>query len=277
MLEIIFFGLMQGLLEWLPISSQGNLALIMTAFFHLTPETAVNLSIFLHSGTVLSAVIYFRKELTEIIKGTKNYFIDLISVLKKKQKLTEILFNESNSLISFLLISTFLTGLIGFPIYKLIKEMNLQGELFFALIALALIATGLLQKFSEKKTIELKKLNLTDAIILGLMQGLAVIPGISRSGTTISGFLLRNYSPEQALKYSFLMSIPAIISAEIGLSLIEGLPKISFFDALIGLTSSFVFGLIGIHLFLDLSKKIKFWKFCIAIGLISLLPLVFLI
>jgi undecaprenyl-diphosphatase len=258
MLEIIFFGLLQGLFEWLPISSQGNIVLLMVSFFGFNAEQAVNLAIFLHTGTMLSAIIYFRKELIELIKSLKKF----------KPEFNE----EKNSLISFLLISTFLTGLIGFPLYLFISDLSIQGELFIVLIGLALIFSGLIQKITENKKNEFKKLNLFDSILLGLMQGLAVIPGISRSGITVSGMLLRNYNSEQALKYSFLMSIPAVFAAEIGLGLIKGLPVINLTEALIGLTASFLTGLISIHLLLKLSKKIKFWKFCILIGLISLIP-----
>ena len=258
----VVFGAIQGVLEWLPISSQGNLVIFMVGMFGLNPQDAVNLAIFLHTGTLLSAIVYFRRELRGIFGNLKSY----------RPRFD----NDYNRLVSFLLIATLFTGLVGFPLYRTITEVSsFGGEVFLAIVGIALIVTGLIQKFSEKKLSLYRHLNLKDSVLLGILQGIAVIPGISRSGITVSGLLLRNYPSRKALRYSFLMSIPAILIAQIGLGLMDGLPQIAWEQALLGVMSAFFVGLLSIHLLLKIAERIKFWKFCVIIGLLTLVPLIF--
>ncbi len=260
-LEPIVFGILQGIFEWLPISSQGNLVLLMMGFFGYSIKNALNFSIFLHTGTLLAAAIYFRNEIKDIFLNLKNYKLDFKT--------------RENKLTSFLLISTIFTGLIGFILYKFLIFSAFTGELFLALIGIALIFTGIIQKFSKsKETKTQENLNLKDSILVGLFQGLSVIPGISRSGITISYFLFRNYKAEDSLKLSFLMSIPTVFIAEIGLQILNNFPT-NILYSFLGLIFSFIFGLISIHALLKLAKKIKFWIFCFLIGFLALLPLIF--
>ncbi|MFH1294455.1 MAG: undecaprenyl-diphosphate phosphatase, partial [Candidatus Aenigmatarchaeota archaeon] len=107
---------------------------------------------------------------------------------------------------------------------------------------------------------------------LGLLQGLSVIPGISRSGITVSGFLLRGYKSDDALRLSFLMSIPAVLAAEIGLGLLGSLPDITIAEVLIGIVTSFFVGILSIHLLIEVAKKTRFWAFCIVMGLLAVVP-----
>ena len=106
MIESIILGTVQGIFEWLPISSQGNLVLLMVGFFDIGIKTALNYSIFLHFGTFLAVLIYFWDDVVKILKRLKKY----------RPRFSD----EEDALISFLIISTILTGLIGYPIFKLI-------------------------------------------------------------------------------------------------------------------------------------------------------------
>jgi len=258
-LNSVIFGVLQGIFEWLPISSQGNLVLVMVGLMGLDPKNALNFAIFLHTGTLLSVIVYFRNDLIQILKKLKTY----------KPGYSD----ENDSLLTFLIISTIVTGSLGVFLYKSIQIITFTGEAFLGLVGLALIITGVLQKVSEKRKTKFTKLNFKDSILMGILQGLSVIPGISRSGVTVSGFLLRKYDSKDALRFSFLMSIPAVLAAEIGLGLMNSLPTISVYDGLAGIISSFVIGLLTIHILIKISRKVKFWIFCVLIGILALFPL----
>lgn len=258
-LEPILFGILQGVFEWLPISSQGNLVLIMTVFFGYTTEFVLKYSIFLHTGTLLAVIVYFRKDVFRVLKGLGGYRPD---------------FSGRNRLLTFLIITTFITGIVGYPIFKFLLLSSFVGEVFIGLVGIALIMTGLIQKFSKPSGLKTEEnISLKDSIILGIAQGLSIIPGISRSGITVSTLLVKGYSSREALRLSFLMSIPAVLAAEIGLVLLEGMPEIGMTDSLIGVVFSFAVGLLSIHVLLKTAERIKFWVFCIIMGVIALLPL----
>ncbi|MBN2042988.1 MAG: undecaprenyl-diphosphate phosphatase [Candidatus Aenigmarchaeota archaeon] len=260
-LDAVLFGIIQGIFEWLPISSQGNLVLLMVSLFGYSAGDAISYSIFLHTGTMLAAIVYFRKDVLSILRSLPGYRLN---------------YKERNGVISFLIIATIITGLVGYPIYMYLKATPFIGEVFIGLVGIALIFTGMIQrtvKGSGKRN--LKNLNLKDTILLGITQGLSIIPGISRSGITVSSLLFRNYNSSSALKLSFLMSIPAIFVAEIGLGMINGLPSLGIDKIIAGLVFSFVLGMLTIHALIRIAGKFSFWKFCIIMGIIALLPLLF--
>ena len=302
MLEIIFFGILQGLFEWLPISSQGNLILIMVGILGYSPERAIELSIFLHLGTLLVVLVYFRKEIRQLFSQLREPSVSEVkreeetkplrlpergvSQAKgedetKSHRLKNYCFidfqkSQESKIISFIIISSIITGLIGLPLFLFLIVPVFAGEVLVALIGISLIITGIFQKLAlskELKTIE--NLGLKDSILLGIVQGFSIIPGISRSGITISAFLLRSYKAETALKLSFLMSIPAVIMAQIGLILFQGLPALTIGQGILGIFFAFLSGMLSIHIFLKIARRVKFWLFCIIIGIIALAPLLF--
>jgi len=260
LLEAIILGVIQGVLEWLPISSEGNLILVMVMLLGIQQSQALAISVYLHAGTLLSVIIYFRRTIVDLLRVLPKYRLGRSN-------------SEENRLISFLLLSTVLTGLVGYPIYRFAETATVTGEYFIALIGIALIATGLLQKSVRRlgrRTV--KELNFTDALVVGLAQGFSAFPGVSRSGVTASCLLFRGFGTVHALNLSFLMSIPAILGAQIGLGLTTGVPNIDILDIALGCFSSFVSGLISIHVLMKVAQRIRFWLFCIIIGLIALLP-----
>jgi len=256
MIEYILFGIFQGLFEWLPISSQGQLFIIMTLLFDISAQEALNSSIWLHIGTMFAAIVYFRREVFDLLK-----------------KLFKLEFKDD--VLSFLILSTILTGIVGLPLYLLLNNISVVfGQASIALVGIALILTGFLQKRTEKKNVDDKNITNKDKIIAGISQGFSIIPGISRSGITTSVLLLRNFNSKQALKLSFLMSIPAILVAEVGLGAFGG---ISFnINYLVGAIFAFISGIITIDLFLRLAKRISFWLFCVVMGLLTFIPLLFI-
>jgi undecaprenyl-diphosphatase len=254
-------GILQGILEWLPVSSEGILTLVSINLLGIQASEAIKFSIWLHLGTFLAALIYFRKDILKLVKHFPGYLKNVKSD------------DENSKLITFLIISTILTGLIGLPLFLFAVDILgvLSAKIMTFIIGFFLIITGLLQKKSKDGTKKTEGLQNKDGIIIGILQGFSALPGISRSGITTSGLLFKKFDSETALKLSFMMSIPTIFVAEIGLGIIKGFEfsLASFVSVLF----SFIFGIISIGLLLKIAKKIKFWKFCLVLGLISILSI----
>lgn len=243
LLTIIILGALQGVLEWLPVSSQGMLTIIMTALGE-EPSIALDYALYLHIGTMLAAIIYYRRE-----------FYDMI---------------RAGTLLKFVIITTFFSGLVGGALYFSVKKISEGiGTGFLGVIGLALIITGILQLKKKKGLKELPSNK--DAVITGLTQGLSVIPGISRSGITISTLLFRNIKGTSAIKLSFILSVPLVLIANIGLELMDS-PAVSW-EISYGIITAFVIGLLTIKALTTLAERVNFGKFCIAMGLITMIPL----
>lgn len=258
LLEPVLLGIVQGITEWLPVSSEGMSSLIMVTLFEKSLQEAIFLSIWLHTGTLLAAMVYFRREVVGIIRNLPSYNMKSMGDL--------------NGITTFLIVATLVTAIIGGPLLVFgLGTMEFSGNHAMAFIGLLLILTGLLQRFS-KKTGKLKKeLKIRDAILVGALQAFAVLPGLSRSGLTTSFLLLEKYKAGDALRLSFLMSIPAVIVAEIGLGV---LGKLSFdFYSAVALIFSFLFGLATIKILMEITEKINFGWFCIILGLISVMSI----
>lgn len=258
--DAIILGIIQGFFEWLPVSSEGMTSLYLTMNNHSLKE-AIPISIWLHTGTLLAATLYFRKDLKAILKNIPTY-------LKKSSKKT-----ETDATTTFLIISTITTGIIGFPIllYSLDK-LDFKGTEATAFIGILLILTGLLQRKTEKKEKKEKNITIKDSILIGILQGFSAMPGLSRSGLTTSGLLLRKYDSKKALRLSFLMSIPTIFIAEIGLNLMEIITIDT--NSIIAITISFITGYMTIGILINFAQKISFSRFCILLGILSLLPFI---
>lgn len=247
----LIIGLIQGILEWLPVSSQGNLVVFMTSLLGVDPGQALRLSVFLHVGTGLAALLYFRRDFTEI--------------LLRKSETGRVLFR-------FLFIATAVTGIIGLPIYLFAREVSLLGESLLILTGVALIVTGLIQRGARENRVRgVDAIRDVEASLLGFAQGLSALPGLSRSGLTSSVLLMRGFSGEAALRISFLISVPAVFAAAFGLAFIEG---VSTFEPsfLVALVASFTSAYVTIDGLIRLARRVRFWGICIALGLIALLP-----
>jgi len=229
MLIQIILGMVQGIFEWIPISSEGMTALV--AKFLTNEFNPIEIALLLHLGTLLAAIIYFRKDWKEII-------------LLKNRKL-----------LRFLVTATMISLVIGFPIYKFVKHMALGSGLLL-IMGCGLLVTAYFHK--SKKQLKVSPGRLT--WLVGVLQGLSVIPGLSRSGATIFGLSLSELTPTEILKMSYMLSVPVGLAANFYLFL-ENPGLIS--QGWVGLIASFVVGILSLHLLIRVSEKINFFKFAL--------------
>lgn len=256
-LNQFILGLIQGIFEWLPISSSGFLSLFANNVLGINNlEKLVEISLFFHLGTFFSALIYFRKEVVELFKTLFNY---------RK------IHGEKKKIFNFIFVTFVITSVIGLLLLKLLEvvSIGITGSLINFIIAGLLIMTGIIGFSSKVKGLKKEKeLVVADGILLGLIQGIATLPGVSRSGTTTSALLLRKFDETAALRLSFLMSLPVVFFGNIFLEL-KNFTFSSF--PIIGLLTSFVFGLLTISGLIKLSKKINFNWFVLIFGILMIL------
>lgn len=246
-----FLGLLQGALEWLPISSQGILVLLST-LLGFKPSEAADISILLHLGTCLAAAIYFRRDIAKILRRSSD---------------------EDEEMLLFLLIASAATLISGLPTYLLFREMGGNGETFLGLIGGGLIITGLAQRWGGDRRRVIEAPGLGAGLIVGLLQGLSALPGISRSGITIFALLLYGFAGEEALRISYLLSIPASLFSSLGVILLRGsIPLGSQIH--LALIASFISGLITIGSLMRISQRLNFSSFCILMGSITLISFI---
>ncbi len=275
MIEYIIVAILQGLFEWLPISSSGQVMIFSLNFLGITPENAYSLSIWLHLGTTIAVIIKMRKDYIQILK----------SFLPKTFKSTESERKKRN----WLIYTTIGTVITAIPLYFIFRFLILgvfsadQGDFLTLLISGLLIVTGIViltfKKSYGKKEIDSTqgKELLRDSIISGLFQGVAVLPGISRSGFTVSTILLENYKQDQSLRLSFLMSVPVALGS-IAVDIIFGegsvFGNLDLITIVVITGISFIVGYFSMELLLRIAQKINFSYFCIFYGIISFLIII---
>ena len=208
-LSSIFLGLVQGIAEFLPISSSGHLSLFQH-FFGLT-EAGLFFDVLLHLGTLIAIFVYYWRDIVNLVKAFLRLVTGLFS--KKKKGARKGRKDPGARMILMLIVAT-LPLFVILPIKD--KVESLYSNTIF--VGCALIVTGCILFFSDrmakgKKTI--RSATLLDALLVGVGQAVAVVPGLSRSGTTISAGMLRGFSRKFAVRFSFLLSIPAVLGANI--------------------------------------------------------------
>ncbi len=202
--EAIFMGIFQGIAEFLPISSSGHLALLQYLFD--IKEGNLFFTEMLHFGTLISIFIVYFKDIARIIYE----FIALIGSLIKGKRAHKLTKHQWFGLI--IIIGSIPTALIGLTFKDFFESLYTS----IIPIGAAFIVTGFLLWIAEKKGNEgkdVKDVKLLDAILIGIFQGIAIIPGISRSGSTIVGGLFRGLKKPVATEFSFLLALPATFGA----------------------------------------------------------------
>jgi undecaprenyl-diphosphatase len=257
LLFALLIGIVQGVVEWLPISSQGNVSLFVTVFSDIDPVVAVDLALFVQVGTIVSASAYYREDIGAALKSAPGWRPSAA-------------YSQENADTTFIVLASAATGVVGIPLYFTLRELvaGLTAGVFISLIGALLVVTGLLQRTTESTDFVGKEVpTLRDTLLVGGLQGFAILPGISRSGTTVSVLLLRGYEGPVSLRLSFLLSIPASLGAAV-LVVVSGggLPGISPLAAVVALLSSALVGYLTIDALMRFVQRVPFWTVCVTLG-----------
>ena len=248
LLEAILLGVVQGVTEWLPISSSGHLALLQQYF---KMENPVFFDVMLHVGTLIVILLFFREDISRILK---------VVFVKREFK------TEEAKMVELIIVGNIPLAILGFTFGESIEKL-FESPIA---IATALIFTGTIIYLTKFSSIKKNTISFFDSILIGIAQAFALIPGISRSGATIATALLLGIKHEKAMKYSFLLSIPAVLAAAIGKTLSLNYQGINIYSILIGMMVSIVVGLFSLKfLKITLNKKLlyAFAPYCWILGI----------
>jgi len=249
-IEAIILGILQGLTEFLPISSSGHLVLA-SKIFDISGDF-IFFSVILHVATLLAVMLYFRKEVWFLIKHP---------------------FSKTAKQLYLATLPTIILVLI----FEGFIENSFDGKLLpfcFFFTAILLIITQFVSTKNQNKELDYK-----GSFAMGIMQGIAVLPGISRSGATICTGIMLGYDKVKSAKFSFLMSIPIIFASmlyEIYKLIKIGGGQLFPFQTFISALFAFIVGLLAIKLMLWVVKKVKFYWFSIYLVAITIISFIFL-
>ena len=254
----IILGILQGITEWLPISSSGHLAIFQ---FYFEEEPPILFDIILHIGSLCVIFYIMRDEIKRVLDSVPSFFSNYRNYtnLKGEQRL-----------IGLVIVASIPTAIIGFTfdstvIGEFYSEMHLVGG--------CLMFTGILvwlsKDYSGDKQID--DFPIKNALIVGFFQGLAILPGVSRSGSTIAISKMLGMEPVKAARFSFLLFIPAITGATILKiqDIDETISEVGTLSLMLGFLSSVITSYFSINILLNLIKKQQFHYFtpyCILLG-----------
>ncbi|WP_049935658.1 undecaprenyl-diphosphate phosphatase [Haloplanus natans] len=254
-LVAVVVGLLQGVFEWLPISSEGNIAIALTAL-GTAPGVAVSYALFVHLGTAVSASAYYREEVRTALASWPAFR-------------PASAFDGETATLSFVVLATAASSAVGLVALLALEALvtELTGGAFVALIGALLVATGVLQRFADAHSLSTRETpNALDAVLVGGLQGLAILPGVSRSGTTTSALLLRGHDGPASFRLSFLLSIPAaLIGGGVGVVRAGGI-GVSPTAGLVALVVAAVVGYATIDLLMRVVRRVAVWSLCVGLG-----------
>lgn len=282
LIQAIFMGIIQGITEFLPVSSSGHLALFKQLFN--VDEPGMFYDILLHLGTLVAVFAVYYKDIWKmIVEGLSicrdaimNVFTFIKNMVTRANKpYRQIITNSYRKFVMLVIVSTIPTGIIGVVAKDLVE---LAGQILI-IPGICLIITAIILFIADhlpdgNKTP--KNVTYTNAFIIGICQGIATLPGISRSGTTITACLASGYNRKFAVKYSFIMSIPAILGAvvldfkDIDLSILS---KAEITNYVVGTLVAAIVGYICIKAMLIVVRNKKFTIFsiyCLIVGALSI-------
>ena len=257
-LEALVLGILQGLTEYLPVSSSGHLA-IGSALFGIEGEESLAFTILVHIATVLSTLVVLWKEIVWIFEGLFKFKM-----------------NEETRYALNIVVSMIPVGIVGVFFMDEVEAVFGSGLL---IVGSMLLLTALLLTFSYyAKPRQKEKISLKDAFIIGLAQACSVMPGLSRSGSTIATGLLLGNKKEKLAQFSFLMVIPPILGQALldGLKLMNGenvVGDIPTSSLLIGFVAAFLSGCLACKWMINIVKRgklIYFAIYCAIAGLVTL-------
>ena len=260
-LEALILGLIQGLTEYLPVSSSGHLA-IGAKLFGLSGEENLAFTVAVHVATVLSTLVILWKEIVWLFKGFFKFK-----------------WNDEMKYIVNILISMIPVAIVGFLVKDTVEEIFGSGLL---IVGICLLVTAALLAFAYfAKPRQKEKISMLDAFVIGIAQAVAVLPGLSRSGSTIATGLLLGNKKEKLAQFSFLMVIPPILGEALldVLKMFKGsadaaTSSIGFLPLAVGFITAFVVGCLACKWMINIVKKGKliwFAVYCAIVGLVSII------
>ena len=254
----IILGLVQGTSEWLPISSKTQVLFASTLLFSLPLAVAYAFGLFMEIGSVGSALVYFRRDILLVFNDRK--------------------------LLRYLLVVTVFTGIVGAPLYyltdKVLSTSPYNIGIPMVLLGLVLIGTGLYIRYSRTKprvTVGLEEMKLKNYVLVGIAQGIAALPGVSRSGMTVSTMLLMGVKPEQAFRLSYLAYIPASLGAFFVTLILSrsqvdtAIQVVEPTGILIAIATSALIGIVVISYLLKFAKTSRIYIIDFVLGTIALI------
>lgn len=284
-IQAIILGIVQGVTEFIPVSSSGHLA-IMKNLLHMDVDSGILYDVLLHVATLVAVCIVMHKDILKLIMEfiaiVKDICTNIVILFenfntdRKKQQYIPIMSGSYRRFVILIIISTIPTGILGFLMNDIIE--TIESELLvpgICLIATAVII--LISDFITEGDKKAKDATVGDAFCIGTAQGIATLPGLSRSGTTIAACVLCGFDRKFAVKYSFIASMPAILGA-----MVLKLTKISSETISAGQVASYIVGMIVAAVVgyfalvftirIVQKKSFKFFAFyCFGIGVVSII------
>ncbi len=260
-LDALILGIVQGLTEFLPVSSSGHLEIAKFILGDTSlPKESLLLTIVLHAATALSTIVVFRKDILEIIRG-----------------LFQFKWNEETIFSLKIVLSMIPAVFVGLYFNDFLESL-FSGQLL--LVGFMLLVTAALLFYADKARTTERKVSYIDAIVIGIAQAIAILPGISRSGATISTSLILKIDRTKAARFSFLMVVPLILG-EMSKDLLEG--SISYESSvliplIVGFIAAFIAGVLACTWMIKLVKNAKlsyFAIYCAIIGLFAISYILF--
>jgi len=254
--EAIILGIVQGLTEFLPVSSSGHLEIVKELLNVEAQEQNLLMTVVLHAATALSTIVIFRKDIKEILAG-----------------LTQFKWNEEFKFSLKIILSMVPAACVGLLFEDEIEQL-FGGQIL--LVGSMLLITGLLLFLADKAKKTDQKVNFSNALVIGISQAIAILPGISRSGATISTSVLLGVDREKAARFSFLMVVPLILG-KMSKDILSGdiiVDSSGMLPLSLGFIAAFLTGLVACRWMIKLVKnsQLKYFAYyCFTIGSITII------
>ncbi len=263
LIKSIILGIIQGLTEFLPVSSSGHLVIFQKLLKFNDPGVLFEVAV--HLGTLVAVLIYFRKDIWKILRSIFIWGKNTSEEMK-----------NAHGLLLYLIIASIITAIIGFT-FKDTLESFFEDTF---LVGCMLLVTGVVLFISDKiKNTDKTKMSISSSIIVGLAQSVAIIPGISRSGATITTGIFTGRTRDLATRFSFLLSIPAIIGAAVlKLKDLETAMSVNgaAIDFIAGGIAAAIVGYFAIAVLIKMIKKAKLFYFSIYCWIIGIIIILFM-